>query len=98
MVDLIFKKWAFHYMIVDLFFVRAVRPNLPSLLATGLFHYKLVYRSFTVRSGPLSMILYGHSIHYQKVKKRIVGIHDHVPTDLLTHYTKFKVIYLCAIP
>ena len=85
-------------MIVDLFFVRVVRPNLPRLLAMGLFDYELAYRSSTVRSGPLTMILHGHSIHYQKVKKRIVGIHDHVPTDLLTYYTKFKVINLCVIP
>ena len=84
MVDLLFKKWTFHYMIVDLFFVRAVRPNLPSLLAMGLFDDDLAYRSSTVMSGPLSMILHGHSIHYQKAKKRIVGIHYHVCTDLLT--------------
>ena len=36
---LFFKKWTLHYKIVDVFFVRVVRPNLPNpLLAMGLIH------------------------------------------------------------
>ena len=36
MVDLLLKSGTFYYKIVDLFFVRAVLPNLPNPLAMGL--------------------------------------------------------------